>query len=839
MKDFKKAFHHTKSSFKEFFNQLSPFNEKLLPEGKSFEKEAFGLYPLSEYLQYECYDEVKEIYHCTEAKGIVIETEPLSGASLHHLEALYSLLQRTLPEGTILHCLLYASPFIGSALEAYVKVRENHHPLTQTLAQKRATYWKRGAFQSLVSWQPVVLRDYRLLLCLVFDDALGLSELKIAALKNHLQGVLKSLSLSAHSVKPSRFLSWIEALLRPTESLYPANSSYSALTPLASLLAAPHHQKQIFPDHILIDEGEWQIRNFRVEEYGKESPQLAQMSDFIGHLFEVNAQIGCPFSLSFVVKICHAAEENGKAARLAFRALQRAEVIGKFSPKSIRDAVDARAIVSEIEKSERLVLASFQISLYCKTSDAAEQESNLLSVFQSADFRWKLLKNTGLQPVMLLAHLPLNQNFHWLQDLEKLGLLYKLWARNAAGMLPMVAEPKGMNIPSLMIAGRRGQIFFFDPFGNPHGNYNTCVAGIAGSGKSVVVQELANAFVGTGGKVFIIDIGRSYQKLCASLNGEFIEFNSKSSLCLNPFTKARAEEVLEFYDFLVNFLDALINPLQGLSLFERACVEKAVKKTWEAKGNQGSITDVAEFLLQSDDVRSQDLGTALYPYTVLGQYGRFLNGEATVDFSNPLVVFELEEISGNKLLQSIVFMLLMYHVTEKMYLGNRKTRIVLIIDEAWTMLKGGQGGAIIENIARKARKYKGALITITQSVMDYFLSEASQAAFTNSYWKIILMQNKGDIETLVAERKLPLNPFQKRLLCSLKTEHGAYSEMMILGDGEECVVGRLFLDPYSRVLYSTQASDFAAINELRQQGISLSDAIEIIAKRNFPGEDYD
>jgi conjugal transfer ATP-binding protein TraC len=837
MNTFSQKIKSAKKSMRHFLNSIAwQEHENPIHSAKSLSLEELGLYPINQYFQYDSYDEETDIYHCKNAKGIIIEAEPMSGASDNHMEAMYTLLQRTLPEGAILHCLLYASPHLGEAFDAYVSARKGHHPVTEKLAEKRAAFWKRSVFHSLVPWQPTVLRDYKLLLCLVFDHELELSDAKIFTLKEQLKGVLKSINVQGQFLKPEQFIPWVESLLRPSDALYLKAPYYNGLTPLSTLLAAPHRQKRVLSDHILIDDSEWQIRNFRIEDFGKQSPHLSQMSDLIGHLFEHNAQIGCPFSLSFIVKICKASEENGHASRLAFRALQRAEVIGKFSPKAIRDAQDARAIVSEIEKSERLVLVSFQISLYCKTTEAAEQESNLINVFQSADFKWKVLKNTMLQPVMLLAHLPLAQNFTWLQDLQKLGLLYKVWARNAAGMLPMIAEPKGMNTPNLMIAGRRGQVFFFDPFGNQRGNYNTCVAGIAGSGKSVVVQEMAKALIGTGGRVFIIDIGRSYKKLCGRLSGQFIEFTAHSQLCLNPFSTVNADELIEFTDFMVNFIAVMINPQQGLSLIERAFVEKAVKKAWEAKGVNGSITDVSECLLANDDQRAQDLGIALYPYTTQGQYGHFFNGKATVNFDNPFVVFELEEISGNKLLQSIVFMLLMYHVTEKMYLGTRETKITLIIDEAWTMLKGGQGGAIIENIARKARKYKGALITITQSVMDYFLSEASQAAFTNSYWKIILMQNKGDIETLVEQRKLPLNPFQKRLLCSLKTEHGAYSEMMILGDGGECTVGRLFLDPYSRVLYSTQAADFAVINELCQQGVALEEAIEIVAKRNFPNE---
>ena len=73
--------------------------------------------------------------------------------------------------------------------------------------------------------------------------------------------------------------------------------------------------------------------------------------------------------------------------------------------------------------------------------------------------------------------------------------------------------------------------------------------GTSGSGKSVTVQDLVSSLIGTGGRVFIIDVGRSYKKLCNELNGQFIEFTYHSKLCLNPFShidEAKEDEVNDF-----------------------------------------------------------------------------------------------------------------------------------------------------------------------------------------------------------------------------------------------------------------------------------------------------
>ncbi len=825
-----------KETFKSFWQSLGlQEDERPLAFGSVAElNKRLGLNSIIEYLPYQSFDPQTELYQCTHAKGIIVQAEPLNGASDHQVQIFYTLLQRTLPEGVILHCLLYANPQISEALEGFVAHRTHPSPLIQKGAERRSDFYKKAVHESLIPGQGMVLRDYQLLLSLVFDTKLKFDDQKINGFKNALLSALKGAGMVAKVLEPEGLMAWVDALLRPSASLKPKAIEIDELNTLAMHCAQTETAHIMTPTKIFVYQGEdstHQIRNFRVQHFKDRSPHLSQMSDVIGHLFDRGAQLGCPFSLSFIIRIGDQSKEQRMAEARAFRSRQRAEKIARFSPQAIADAQEARQIIQDLEQQERLVEGSFQISLYCPNETADQCEAQLLNVFQASSLKWPLVKNVLLQFVMLLAHLPLAQSQDLLQDLNHLGLMYKLWAKNAAHMLPVIAEMKGMRTPRLMLAGRRGQVLFWDPFGNNRGNYNVCVCGISGSGKSVTVQEIVCSLVGSGGRVFIIDVGRSYKKITELLKGEFIEFNQETPLCLNPFSTVT--ELEDFLAFMIPFVCLMIDPQGQASSIESAYVAKAVKAVWDQKAQDGSMSDIADWLLANADQRAQDLGVILYPYTLEGPYSGYFNGKATVDFNNPMVIFELEEISGNKGFQSLIFMLLMYHVAEKMYLGARTQQTALIVDEAWDLLKGGQGGAIIEGIARRARKYKGCLITITQSVADYFASPAGQAAYTNSYWKLIHMQNQSDVIRLVEDKKLILDPFQKKLLCSVTTEHGVYSEMMILGDGQECAVGRLFLDPYSRILYSTQAKDFERLNAYCSQGMSLAEAIGQVAMETF------
>lgn len=66
-------------------------------------------------------------------------------------------------------------------------------------------------------------------------------------------------------------------------------------------------------------------------------------------------------------------------------------------------------------------------------------------------------------------------------------------------------------------------------------------------------------------------------------------------------------------------------------------------------------------------------------------------------------MLELEELSAKKDLQAVVMFLLMYKITQEMYLTRNQIKIC-IIDEAWSLLGSGSSGEFIESGYRRARE---------------------------------------------------------------------------------------------------------------------------------------
>ena len=137
----------------------------------------------------------------------------------------------------------------------------------------------------------------------------------------------------------------------------------------------------------------------------------------------------------------------------------------------------------------------------------------------------------------------------------------------------------------------------------------------------------------------------------------------------------------------------------------------------------------------------------LHPYTRDGTYGKYFDAQATIDFSSDFIVLELEELKAKKDLQTVVLLIMMYRITREMYFSRDRKKIV-IIDEAWDLLSGGATAEFIEAGYRRARKYKGAFMSATQGVDDYYRNPAAKAALDNSDWMFLLRQKPESIEMM-------------------------------------------------------------------------------------------
>ena len=786
--------------------------------------------------------------------GFCIETMPQTGAN-EEMERVLASLFMSCPPGTGIQISLYASPHILPVLRDQASRlpvdadktderwgdRRNKN-VFRAMARRRIDYYLQGTGKSLFSHNVYLLRNYRCVISITtpLNPSIPADVEEAIRIRESAHATLRSAHLPGWDWGPNDLLNFVADFFdhervfgRAADKLIEYDESRLLRSQVSNLEIASSVADSFIKFRKAGGE-ETALQCFSVRQYPKYY-RLAGMGALIGDYYQMALSIPCPFLITMGAIILDYESARTKAQMKAARATQAAgSYMAHFQPDLQDRKRDWDMVLRAFDNGRNVVQMYHQIVLISKLEDVARSEHAVRAVWRARGF--DLAKDVYLQHQALVAAMPCTLTPGLQADLKMFGRIGTKTADNAVMTSPLIAEWKGTETPVITLFGRRGQIMGFDLFDNKGGNYNFAVAALSGSGKSVLVNEMAFRYLGTGTKVWIIDVGRSYRNLCELLDGEFIEFSDERSntICLNPFSMV--VDINNDMEMLLPLVAQMASPREPLDNYSYAALAAAIKRVWDAKGAAATITDIYDLLktgrLSDDGEHERDLSrlaTALEPYTRYGVYASYFEGEANIAFHKDLVVLELEELKSKKDLQAVVMQLMMYRITQEMYL-DRSRRKLVIIDEAWDLMGSGSSAGFIEAGYRRARKYGGAFGTITQSVEDYYKNDATKAAIQNADWLFLLRQKPESIDRLGKEGKLHVDEWMKRQLSSVSTEHGYYSEIFVhgpMGSG----VGRLILDPFSMLLYSTRAEDFQAIKSLTDQGMSVIEAIETILKK--------
>lgn len=483
-----------------------------------------------------------------------------------------------------------------------------------------------------------------------------------------------------------------------------------------------------------------------------------------------------------------------------------------------------------LEDGDRVLRLNFSLVLFADSEEASVAAvSNATSYFSELGFR--LLEDRFFALPLFLNALPFGADRNVIGDTFR----YKtMGTRHAIPLLPIFGDWKGTGTPMLQFVSRNGQLMNVSLY-DSNSNYNCCIAAQSGSGKSFLTNEIISAYLSAGGRVWVIDVGRSYEKLCRMYNGDFIHFGDGSDISLNPFPLIReydGEEGEE--DMIVGLLQAMAAPTQPLTDFQTSALKSLTRAVWGQKGREMIVDDVADACSKHSDRRVQDIGAQLYAFTRKGGYGRYVSGRNNITFRKDFTVLELEELKGRKHLQQVVLLQLIYQIQQEMYLGERSRPKIVIIDEAWDLLTQGDVAKFIEHGYRRFRKYFGSAITITQSVRDLYDTPTGKAIVENSAFMLLLGQKAETVNGLKKDGRLPLSDSEYELLKTVRTEPGVFSEIFFVTPTGRSI-GRLIVEPFRRLLYSTKADEVQAIETRRRQGKTVVEAIDSILRERHGG----
>jgi conjugal transfer ATP-binding protein TraC len=507
-------------------------------------------------------------------------------------------------------------------------------------------------------------------------------------------------------------------------------------------------------------------------------------------------------------------------------------------------------LYDSLNDGNRIIKMTYTMLLFGKSEDEVT-EAGVQARSYWREQRFTLLEDRFVQLPLLINCLPMMADRDAVSDLWR----YKtITAEHAAVILPVFGEWKGTGTPHMNLVSRNGQLMTFSMH-DTSSNKNMLICATSGGGKSFFTNDIIMSYMSEGAQVWVIDVGRSYLKLAEALNGDFIHFGSDSDISINPFpmivsmdgqkgTRSRMLSEEEIWsiesgeesddgeeDAIVGLVCAMATINSPLDDVQLTALRAIISKIWLEKDREMLVDHVADECAKSEDRRVRDLATRLQAFTSKGSYGRYFSRPNNVTFNNQLTVLELEELKSRAHLQKVVLFQLIYQIQQAVYLGDRSKRKLVIIDEAWDLLANGgpEVQRFIEHAYRRFRKYGASVLLVTQSIQDMYKSPVGEAIVENSATKGLFSHKDEAVDKLKREAKLTLSEGGYSLLKTVHTNAPWYSEIFLeteRGGG----VGRLFVNDFQKLLYSTNPEEVAEIESYTKRGYSTVDAINAILK---------
>jgi type IV secretory pathway VirB4 component len=297
-----------------------------------------------------------------------------------------------------------------------------------------------------------------------------------------------------------------------------------------------------------------------------------------------------------------------------------------------------------------------------------------------------------------------------------------------------------------------GSLIIFDRFTLE--NANSVILGKSGGGKSFLVKLESLRLLMMGVDVIIIDPENEYQKLASSVGGEFVVFSTTSQYKINPFDLTTAEASADELSNKILDLHSLMRVIMGdLTPSQDALLDRALVLTYQQRGiTQDPLTfknepplleDLYKVFLGMETPEAKELADRLEKF-VRGSAAGIFNAQSNFDIKNPFTVFGIRDLEEN--LRPVAMYIILDYVWNRVRKDKRKR--ILVVDEAWYLIKHKDSASYLYSFAKRARKYLLGLTVITQDVEDFLSTNEGKAIINNSSLQIILKQSTASVEKI-------------------------------------------------------------------------------------------
>ena len=464
------------------------------------------------------------------------------------------------------------------------------------------------------------------------------------------------------------------------------------------------------------------------------------------------------------------------------RRLQRkvAEVQSQISTRQekglVRDPVldtafqDLESLRDKLQQAqERLFNFGLYVTVYGNTLEELDKiESEIKSILESRLVYAKpalFQQKEALDSVLPMAY-------------DALKIHNYLNSSPAASVFPFVSFDLTSNKGILYgINSHNNSLVLFDRFSLE--NYNSVTFAKAGAGKSYAakLEILRSLMFDTD--VIVIDPEREYEYLAEAVGGRYFNISLTSQHHINPFDLPSPREDESPADVLrshiINLVGLFRIMLGGLTPEEDAIIDRAITETYASR----DITPDSDFSKSIPPILSdlelvlismeggESLAQRLRKFTK-GTWAGFLNQPTNVDINQKFVVFSVRDMEDE--LRPVAMYIIINYIWSAVRAEIKKR--ILMVDEAWWIMKNEDGASFLYGIAKRARKYYLGVATITQDVTDFLNSPYGKPLITNSSIQMLLRQSPAAIDQL--KQTFNLTEEEKYLLLESDVGEGIF-----------------------------------------------------------------
>jgi len=454
-----------------------------------------------------------------------------------------------------------------------------------------------------------------------------------------------------------------------------------------------------------------------------------------------------------------------------------AELVERESKGLVRDPMletafsDVESLRDSLQQArERLFDTAVYITLYADTLEKLNDlEETLINLFES---KLIYVKPALFQELEGFAStIPLGQ--------DKLGIHTPLNSGPVSSFFPFVSTDLTSDEGILYgVNLHNNSLVIFDRFSLE--NAHQVVFAKSGAGKSYAtkLEILRSLMLGTD--VIVLDPENEYKNLSDTVGGTYFNISLTSDQHINPFDipiVPEGEDPGDVFRSHILTLTGLLKIMLGdLTVEEEALLDRAITETYASrditpenpdflKMEPPLLSDFETILRNIEGARS--MAERLYKFTQ-GSYAGFVNRRTNIDINNRLIVFSMRDLEDE--LRPVA----MYTTLNFIWnlIRSQLKKRILIIDEAWVIMKYPEGAAFLFSMVKRGRKYYLGITTITQEVDDFLNSPYGKPVITNSSLQLLLKQAPSTIETVA--KTFNLTEAEKNLLLEAGVGQGLF-----------------------------------------------------------------